>query len=111
MSEERYPCPACGFLVFPRFPGSREKCPICSWQDDGVQLNYPGMIGGLNGLSLWDWQQHALKHLPLTTTDWNGITRHPQWRPLREDEAAKRRGVRITGRMYMEGASGRYYWS
>lgn len=111
MSDERFPCVACGFLVFARPAGSREKCPICSWQDDGVQLAYPGMVGGLNGLSLWDWQQHALQHLPMTTREWSGIPRSPDWRPLTPEEAAHRKGVRISGRMYVEGVRGQYYWS
>jgi hypothetical protein len=44
-----YPCPACGFEVFDDAPGSYDLCPVCDWEDDGVQLRYPSMRGGANG--------------------------------------------------------------
>jgi hypothetical protein len=107
----RYPCVACGFLTFTRGAGSKERCFVCEWQDDGIQLAHPGMVGGLNGLSLWDWQQRVLHDYPPPLQELPGVRRSPQWRPLFEEEAASRRGVRISGRMYQEGTSGKYYWT
>lgn len=107
---DRFPCPSCGFLVFQRSAGSKETCPICRWQDDGLQLAYPGMVGGLNGLSLFDFQQKILPSFPAKEREFSGVPRHPTWRPLQESEAALRKGVRITGRMYVDGAGARYYW-
>ena len=52
-----HPCPCCGHLVFGEPPGSYDICPICFWEDDGVQLGYPLMAGGANARSLFDSQQ------------------------------------------------------
>jgi uncharacterized Zn finger protein (UPF0148 family) len=54
MSSEA--CPACGFRVFARGYGSYEVCPICDWEDDGVQLANPTSGGGANAESLADMQ-------------------------------------------------------
>ena len=54
----RYPCPCCGYKVFEESPGSCEICPICFWEDDGLQLAFPMMGGGANSKSLFESQQH-----------------------------------------------------
>jgi hypothetical protein len=33
-------------------PGTFEICPVCFWEDDGVQYEDPGYEGGANGISL-----------------------------------------------------------
>ena len=51
-----YTCPCCGYEVFDSSPGSFDICPICFWEDDGVQLYYPLLEGGANGSSLVEAQ-------------------------------------------------------
>ena len=53
-----YPCPCCGHLTFDDPTGSDEICPICFWQDDGVQLAFPDMAGGANKCSLMEGQRN-----------------------------------------------------
>src|SRR4029453_12864516 len=53
-----YPCPCCGYQVFSEPPGSYEICPICFWEDDGVQLAFPDLAGGANKCSLIDAQKN-----------------------------------------------------
>ncbi|WP_372448711.1 CPCC family cysteine-rich protein [Streptomyces musisoli] len=36
--SDSYPCPCCGHRVLGRMPGSYEICPVCFWEDDGVQF-------------------------------------------------------------------------
>lgn len=45
--ELTYPCPCCGYIVFPAKPGSYDICPICRWEDDAAQLRWPTR-GGAN---------------------------------------------------------------
>ncbi|MFH8738427.1 CPCC family cysteine-rich protein [Streptomyces sp. NPDC017964] len=52
------PCPCCGHLVLDETPGSYEICPICFWEDDGVQFRCPTMTGGANRVSLIEAQQN-----------------------------------------------------
>ncbi|MFE9647271.1 CPCC family cysteine-rich protein [Streptomyces sp. NPDC006365] len=40
-----YPCPCCGHLVHENPPGSFRVCPVCGWEDDLVQLRWPGAKG------------------------------------------------------------------
>ncbi len=54
----RYPCPCCGYRVFPAPPGSAERCPICGWQDDLRQLRYALFNGPPNRISLIDAQMN-----------------------------------------------------
>ena len=49
----RFPCPCCGFLTLSSEPpGSYEVCPVCFWEDDGVQFEDPDYAGGANRESL-----------------------------------------------------------
>ncbi|WP_078851750.1 CPCC family cysteine-rich protein [Streptomyces sp. NRRL S-237] len=59
--DTRRPCPCCGHLVFDvedGWPGSYAICPVCSWQDDPVQLRRPFRPGGANQWSLAESQQN-----------------------------------------------------
>jgi cysteine-rich CPCC protein len=52
-TDQRYPCPCCGFLTLEEVPpGSFEICPVCWWEDDAVQYAHPDMAGGANRVSL-----------------------------------------------------------
>jgi len=44
-------CPCCGYFVFVG-RGDYEICPICFWEDDFIQLQYPFSDGGANKVSL-----------------------------------------------------------
>lgn len=83
---------------------------MCGWIDDHIQLHFPGMIGGLNSVSLWEWQRKILADLPPDENECGGVQRDPSWRPLLEAEATARRGVRIVGRMYADIPGSAYYW-
>jgi hypothetical protein len=83
-----FPCPSCGFLVFAEPPGSYDVCPVCGWEDDGVQLEAPGFAGGANRDSLYEHQQCvALRLAPLGVDVLHGFRRAVDWRPARPDEA------------------------
>ena len=48
-----YTCPCCGYQTLPEPPpGTYNLCPICFWEDDGVQFRDPDYEGGANGPSL-----------------------------------------------------------
>jgi hypothetical protein len=50
---KRYACPCCGYLtLLTPPPGSYELCPVCDWEDDGVQFRDPDYEGGANRESL-----------------------------------------------------------
>ena len=83
------PCPACGFLVFEDYYGSYNICPVCDWEDDGVQLANPCSGGGANKESLYERQQSNLVRLPLNVSEAKGYERDARWRPLTEEEFAR----------------------
>jgi len=112
MSSASYPCPACGFLVFGEPPGSYDICPVCGWEDDHVQLRFPGMSGGANKSSLFAHQLAAISKFPLPCNIASGFRRTPDWRPLLPTEASTP-GAPSSGVAYFEAAAGdtpQYYW-
>ncbi|MFF4244373.1 CPCC family cysteine-rich protein [Streptomyces sp. NPDC001822] len=56
--SDSYPCPCCGHRVLGEMPGSYEICPVCFWEDDGVQSRWPTMAGGANKVSLAEAQRN-----------------------------------------------------
>lgn len=58
----KYPCPCCGYktLTGPH-RGSYEICPVCFWEDDGVQFDDPDYEGGANPMSLKQAQRNFEK--------------------------------------------------
>jgi Cysteine-rich CPCC len=49
VNPELYPCPCCGYRTLPQEAGGTYAlCPICFWEDDGVQLDDPDYEGGAN---------------------------------------------------------------
>lgn len=82
----KYPCPACGFIVFSDPPGSYEICPICQWEDDHVQLKFPGLGVGANELSLYEFQLSVLNKIPADINELKGFQRDVTWRPLEIEE-------------------------
>lgn len=83
------PCPACGFLTIAEESfGSYQICPVCSWEDDCVQLANPACGGGANRESLIDAQARALLQYPLSENQVAGFKRDKSWRPLNSIEIA-----------------------
>ncbi len=107
------PCPACGFEVFDEPPGSYDLCPICNWEDDGVQLRFPAMRGGANGESLYEYQQTILKYLPVGLSEAKEYKREVSWRPLTREDCEDIGGMPKTGRAYFDSIDTEepsYYW-
>ncbi len=56
----KHPCPVCGQYEFPE-EDSYDVCPVCDWEDDGVQEDDPDYRGGANPMSLnearADWKK------------------------------------------------------
>jgi hypothetical protein len=91
-------CPACGFrTVSENTYGTYNICPICGWEDDGVQLANPACGGGANGESLIEAQSAALAANPLSQREADGYDRDPLWRPLNEAEIMVARAERDQG--------------
>jgi len=88
MKEPPYPCPCCGYLVFDGPPGSYALCPICDWEDDGVQLRFPDLAGGANGPSLIEAQRNFAAfgasdpRCPPARAPAPEDRRDPDWRPV-----------------------------
>ena len=80
------PCPSCGFLTMEEFYGSYVICPLCDWEDDGVQLANPTSGGGANTESLAQAQDAALSRFPLGVEVAGGFRRGVSWRPLSSAE-------------------------
>ena len=48
-----YACPCCEHLTLDKQPpGTYEICPVCYWEDDGLQYHDPNDEGGANTMSL-----------------------------------------------------------
>ncbi|MDD6174414.1 MAG: CPCC family cysteine-rich protein [Firmicutes bacterium] len=57
MSElNKFPCPVCGTRYLEEEFGSYEICPVCGWEEDGIQQKYPDEPG-ING----KWTLNAAK--------------------------------------------------
>lgn len=81
--DTRRPCPCCGHLVLnveDGWPGSHEICPVCFWEDDGVQFRWPFTPGGANRVSLVEAQRNF--HAYGASEE----RRRPFVRPAAEDE-------------------------
>jgi hypothetical protein len=61
MSDDVYPCPCCGHLVFEEPPGSDDICMICFWEDDVTQLRWPWLAGATNAVSLVEAQRNVIR--------------------------------------------------
>ena len=80
--SEKFPCPACGFLVFEEPVGSFDICAICGWEDDPVQLRFPSTPTGANSTSLIEWQNELSSEVRHAAQEHLGIRKDPRWYPL-----------------------------
>jgi hypothetical protein len=85
-SNDNMPCPVCGFLTLEGAYGSYVICPVCEWEDDGVQLANPACGGGANSESLIEAQVAALAKYPFDVALAKGVCRDRRWRPLNDSE-------------------------
>lgn len=53
-------CPVCNKHKFSEYD-SYEICPICGWEDDGVQRDDPDYPEGANGMSLNEYKRRAIE--------------------------------------------------
>ena len=50
---KKYKCPCCGYYTFEEpIENTFAICPVCFWEDDGIQLLEPNRSGGANYVSL-----------------------------------------------------------
>ncbi len=90
----RYTCPCCGYKTLPQEPpGTYALCPICDWEDDGVQFEDPDYEGGANFYSLRHEQKRFLSRGEPTgysRSAGRDVTaedvKDPDWRPLPQAE-------------------------
>jgi hypothetical protein len=57
---DKYTCPCCGYKTLSDEPGHYEICPVCFWEDDWSQKEYPDDEGGPNRVSLRTGQQNFI---------------------------------------------------
>ena len=49
--NSKFACPCCGHKTFTEKPnGTYDICPVCFWEDDAIQLDYPNYEGAANQL-------------------------------------------------------------
>lgn len=51
-SQKKRPCPCCAYLTLPEELDTFLICPICFWEDDGLQSEDPEFEGGANKCNL-----------------------------------------------------------
>ncbi len=131
--ERGYPCPCCGYLVHDEPSGLHNICPICFWEDDGEQLDFPLHGNGANRVTLLAGQKNYLDfgaceerrkpHVRVPLPDERSAE---GWRPIdltldgcMEDPVIEDRQQRIIYKMFLRDIrmkyaldlSSRYYWS
>ncbi|MCD6040375.1 MAG: hypothetical protein K0R24_1664 [Gammaproteobacteria bacterium] len=61
--KAKYKCPCCGYYTLESEPpGSYSLCPVCFWEDDGVQFEDADYCGGSNRVSLNKARKNFLKY-------------------------------------------------
>ena len=83
-----YACPCCEHLTLGEPPPDTYGiCPVCYWQDDGVQYHDPDYAGGANKMSL---NEARLNFLRLGAIDEASLA--SVRRPTEEEEVPERSG-------------------
>lgn len=109
-----HPCPCCGHLSLSA-PQDYELCPICSWEDDGIQLRWPMSAEGANGMSLVD-AQRAYRRSGVVVPHMRRHVRRPAadepldegWRPF--DPAVDWTHPELDGARWPRNREALYYW-
>ena len=55
-AAQEWICPVCGKYTFEEYD-SYDICPVCGWEDDGLQRDEPDLACGANGLSLNQYRE------------------------------------------------------
>jgi endogenous inhibitor of DNA gyrase (YacG/DUF329 family) len=94
----RHPCPACGYYVFSELDAQDEICPICSWQNDLVDLETMYEAMGPNKVSLEEAQQSFAKRgavedrfVTKVRPPMRNDLRDSKWRPLDRNKDTPRK--------------------
>ena len=119
MTEKRFPCPACGYLVFTEAPGSEQTCPICGWIDDVNHLHFHSFSGAPNGISLLEAQRNFAQigaideaHLNKVRFTTASDKRDLNWRPLDDDrDEIAHVPLDFDGAQPPEDLTELYYWN
>lgn len=90
MKSELYPCPCCGYKTLTQEEGGTyELCPICFWEDDGVQSDDPDYKGGANVVSLRQAQRNFVEFgaserqfVQRVRRPGDTDVRDPNWKPI-----------------------------
>lgn len=69
-------CPCCGYYTLEDEPGRFDICPVCYWEDDGIQRDNPNYIGGANGISL-NMARENYKKIGAISKEYLDIVRSP----------------------------------
>ncbi|MBF5046007.1 hypothetical protein FGE12_26580 [Aggregicoccus sp. 17bor-14] len=115
--NEPHPCPCCGYLQFSEPPGSYDICPICFWEDDGLQLEFATTLeGGANHITLLEAQRNYRRFgacvesmrasVRAATSD---DARDPTWRPIDPEQDSFADWDEDARERAPAGAD-RYYW-
>lgn len=120
LDSDKFPCPCCGYRVFPMMPGFNQLCPICGWEDCLDQLRFPNMAGGANHVSLVEAQHnyqakgYSENNREGTTREpWEDEGRDPEWRlidPQRDNLEEPMRGQHYADSYPMDDTTVLYYW-
>ncbi|MDF2804998.1 MAG: hypothetical protein K0S61_4903 [Anaerocolumna sp.] len=100
---KRYTCPCCGYKTLDEEPpGTYDICPICFWEDDGVQFHKPYFSGGANRLSLIEAQRNYIKFgaseerlLEYVRKPNETDEKDSNWKPFEEHEDTRKEEVMI----------------
>ena len=115
----RFTCPCCGYVVFHQPPGNYEVCPICYWEDDGVQVTDPWFDGGANTPNLVDAQRDFLRFGAMEERFVEHVRKptrfdrkDARWRPVEESDRQFVTTPREIEQMAKEGQSpvSYHYW-
>ena len=70
MTDNRFPCPCCGYPTLPS-RGEWEICVLCNWEDDGQDDSFADEVrGGANGeYSLSQARENFKKYLVMYSPD------------------------------------------
>jgi hypothetical protein len=118
MSNTKFPCPCCGYLVFNQPPGSHQICPICFWQDSISELRFLKNTGA-NHVNLIEAQKNfanfgasELRLLSFVRPPQESEMRDPEWRPIDENIDFIEEPIRGTdyGMTYFNDRTKYYYW-